>query len=65
MGDLRDALASANPAIPRRAFGIQTTRNGWLREVFVCYDTKVKPAACSTESFGASDREDLKVSDGR
>lgn len=65
VGDLRDALVAANPSVPRRAFGVQTTQSGWLREVHLCLTLKMKPVRCEGRSFGASDREDLKVSDGR
>jgi len=64
-GDLRDAFVAANPTLNRRAIGVKTAPGGWLREVGICYSTKLVAVACEGRSFGAGDRTAIRVSDAQ
>jgi ribonuclease T2 len=64
-GDLRAAFVAANPSLDRRAIGVKTAPGGWLREVAICYSTKLVPAPCQGRSFGAGDRVAIRISEGR
>ncbi|MBV1916723.1 MAG: ribonuclease T [Sphingomonadaceae bacterium] len=60
-GDLRDAFLAENPDWRREQIGIETSRNGWLRGVRLCYGRDFMPIRCPTRNFGARDKAALKI----
>lgn len=60
-GDLRREWAQANPDWPAAAIGIETGRNGWLRELRLCYSRAFLPSPCPRRGFGVPDRAPLKI----
>lgn len=61
VGDIRTALADANPRHPRDGIGIFVSERGWLREVRLCYDRRLRPAACDRRRHGAADETPLRI----
>ena len=59
--DLRSAFVTLNPGWRADAVGVQVNRNGWLREVQLCYDRKFLPTPCSRRTFGAGNKTKLKI----
>jgi ribonuclease T2 len=60
-GELRQAFATRNPQIPRRAIGILIGHDGWLREVRLCYSLRRQPSACPARTYGPADQVPLKI----
>ncbi|WP_428331907.1 ribonuclease T2 family protein [Novosphingobium sp.] len=58
-GDLRSAFAEANPLYPRAAIGVATGEGGSLQEVHVCFDRRLRPAACTER--GMADTAPLRI----
>lgn len=61
VGDLRSAFVIANPDWRREMIGVVLSRNGWLREVRLCYGRDFMPAACPRERLGPRDSAPLKI----
>jgi ribonuclease T2 len=61
VGDLREAFVVANPAWKREQVGVELSRNGWLRELRLCYRRNFMPTACNRRSFGPPDSAALKI----
>jgi ribonuclease T2 len=60
-GDLRRAFMTANQAWRADQIGIDMSRNGWLREVRLCYSKRFLPTRCDRRRLGASDTAPLKI----
>lgn len=60
VGDLRRAFVALNPGVPLAAIGVRTG-NGWLREVQLCYDRRLRPAACTAAKFGPGGNVPLNI----
>jgi ribonuclease T2 len=60
-GDLRRAFIVANPAWRADQVGVDLSRNGWLREVRLCYSKRFLPARCDRRRLGAADAAPLKI----
>lgn len=60
-GDLRRAIASANPGWRISQIALLTSRTGWLREVHLCYDRRFRPRDCPRGKLGPRDGEPLKI----
>jgi ribonuclease T2 len=60
-GDLRRAFVTANPAWRADQVGIDISRNGWLREVRLCYSKRFLPTGCDRRRMGAADTAQLKI----
>lgn len=60
-GALRQALAAANPGRPQASFGIRASRNGWLREVWLCLDRRFRSVRCPSRQAGPPDAAPLKI----
>lgn len=60
-GDLRKALVTLNPGWRADAIAIDSGRNGWLREVKLCYGRDFMPQACPRGQSGARDNAALKI----
>jgi ribonuclease T2 len=64
VGDLREAFALANPAWRRDQVGVVMSRNGWLRELRLCYGRDFMPRRCPRGALGPADAAPLKISRG-
>lgn len=60
-GDLRRAFVTANPAWRADQVGIDVSRNGWLREVRLCYSKRFLPTRCDRRRMAAADATPLKI----
>jgi ribonuclease T2 len=60
-GALRDAIARANPGLPREAVGLVPSDRGWLRELRICHNRQYRAVACRRDLFGPADRAGLKI----
>lgn len=60
-GALRRAFVTANPAWRADQVGIDISRNGWLREVRLCYSKRFLPTRCDRRHLGAIDTAPLKI----
>jgi len=61
VGDLRSAFVHANPGWRAASLAIDLSRNGWLRQVRLCYGRDFMPKACSHGRRGAPDTAALKI----
>jgi ribonuclease T2 len=60
-GDLRRALAEANPRWPASGIGIELNRRGWLEGVRFCYGLGYRPAACRRGELGPADNTRIAI----
>ena len=60
-GRLREAVAMANPGLPRGAIGVAMSQSGWLRELRICHNRQYRPVPCPRRQLGASDSVPLKI----
>lgn len=61
VGDLRRAFTLANRDWRPEQVGVVLGRNGWLREIRLCYGRDFMPQACPRSSFGPRDSTPLKI----
>lgn len=61
VGDLRQAFVMANPDWRANQVGVELSRNGWLRELRLCYGRDFMPRACPRGKLGATDNVPLKI----
>jgi ribonuclease T2 len=61
VGDFRKAFVAANPDWKVGQVGIVLSRNGWLKELRLCYDRRFMPAECDRRSFGPRDSLPIKI----
>ncbi len=61
VGDLREAFVIANPEWQREMVGVELSRNGWLRELRLCYGRDFMPRACQRGKLGPPDGAELKI----
>lgn len=61
VGDLREALVVANPDWKRAQIGVELSRNGWLRELRLCYGRDFMPQTCPRRALGPADSMPLKI----
>ncbi len=54
-GDLRKAIADANPRWKAAQIGVELNPRGWLEGVRLCYDREFRAAACPEWERGAED----------
>jgi len=64
-GQFRRAFMRLNPAWKGEMIGMTLSRNGWLREVRLCYGRDFMPAPCAWNARGAGDASALKIWRGR
>lgn len=60
-GDIRRALADANPGWTPQAIGVDLDRSGWLEELKLCYDRRFMPVRCDKTRLGAGDDAPAKI----
>lgn len=61
VGRFKDALAAANPGLPASAIRVTATREGWLDELWLCLDTRLRYEPCRAGSGGGPDASALKI----
>lgn len=61
VGRLREAVALANPGLPRSAIGVVTGERGWLRELRLCHNAQYRPAPCRRDRWGPGDGASLRI----
>ena len=61
VGEFRRAFVVANPDWRGKKVGIVLNRNGWLKELRLCYGRGFMPADCDRRSFSARDAAPLKI----
>jgi len=61
VGDLRRAFALANRDWKPEQVGLSLSRNGWLRELRLCYGRNFMPEKCPRGAFGPPDSAPLKI----
>jgi ribonuclease T2 len=61
VGDLREAFVLANPAWRGDRIGVVMSRNGWLRELRLCYGRDFMPRRCPRGALGPADTAPLKI----
>jgi len=61
VGDLREAVALANPGLPRAAIGVVLGERGWLRELRVCHNRQYRPTACRRDQWGPDDGAAMRI----
>lgn len=60
-GKLREAFVLRNPDWRADQIGINTSRNGWLRGIRLCYGKDFMPRTCTSASFGPANSAPLKI----
>jgi ribonuclease T2 len=60
-GQIRDAVVTANPQLPRQSLFVATNNKQWLTEVRVCLALDLTPQPCEAGDIGAPDRVPLRV----
>lgn len=61
VGEFRRAFVESNPDWRENQVGLVLSRNGWLREVRLCYGRDFRPAACDRRAHGPRDGASLKI----
>lgn len=61
VGDLRRTFVLANRDWKPEQVGVVLSRNGWLRELRLCYSRRFMPTACPRGSLGPPDSAPLKI----
>lgn len=64
-GQLATAIARANPGIAANAMRITATKDGWLDEVWLCLDTRMRYRACPSHQGGVKTAARVKIWRGR
>jgi ribonuclease T2 len=60
-GDIRRAIADANPGLRRAGIAVVLNPRGWLTDIRLCYDSRLRPAACDARRLGAADSQAAKI----
>lgn len=60
-GDIRGAMADANPGWEREHIGVKLNSRGWLQELRLCYNRSFRPTPCEKNRFGAADDNRAKI----
>ena len=61
VGDVRRAFSAANVRIPVDAIAVIQNRSGWLDEVRICLNLRLRAQACPIASRGAGDTARLRI----
>lgn len=60
-GMIRQAMVEAFPAFRPEMVGIRLNERGWLEEIRLCYNTRFRPARCSSAQLGARNATAAKI----
>lgn len=61
VADLQRAFARANRGMSADMLRVTTTRAGWLDEIWLCYDKRLRPARCPAHQGGAAPTARLRI----
>lgn len=61
VGAFARAMARANPGMPAEAIRVTVTRQGWLDELWLCLDLRLRYRRCRPDSGGAADATPLRI----
>lgn len=61
VGDLRAAVAAANPGLKRESVGVLVSGRGWLRELRICHNRQYRTVPCRRDALGPGDSRPLKI----
>ena len=64
-GQLAAAVARANPGLQANMMRITATRQGWLEEIWLCMDKKLRFATCPAHQGGLAPGAAIKIWRGR
>jgi ribonuclease T2 len=64
-GSISRAFAAANAGIKPVMLAVQTDRSGWLSEVRLCLDARMRPVSCPVGARGAGDGVRVRVRETR
>jgi ribonuclease T2 len=62
VGDFTRAFAGANPGLRENMIAVKTSRSGWLEEVRICLDRRMRRTRCPLWSRGAPPGDRLRIS---
>ncbi len=60
-GGLRAAFIEGNPGWRAAQIGLLVSDTGWLREIHLCYDRRLRATACPRAGMGPTDATPLKI----
>lgn len=60
-GEVREEFAQANRLWQPAAVGLVLNQRGWLQELRLCYDRRLRPAACDARRFGPADSAPVQI----
>lgn len=55
------AFAAANPGVDAKMLAVHTNRRGWLEDVRLCLDTRLKPRRCRPDRRAAGDADPIRI----
>jgi len=61
VGRFKAAFSAANPSVPASAIRVTAKRGGWLDELWLCLDTRLKYTRCKAGTGGAPDAAALRI----
>jgi ribonuclease T2 len=61
VGRFKERLAAVNRALPASAIRVTATRDGWLDELWLCLDTRLRYTACRAGTGGSPDAATLRI----
>jgi ribonuclease T2 len=61
VGTFKRAFAAANPGVSADMLAVQIGKSGWLQEVRICLDRRMKPTRCLSGQERARDRKLLRI----
>ena len=65
VADLQKAFARANRGMSADMLRVTTTRAGWLDEIWLCHDKRLRPARCPAHQGGAAPTARLRIEPAR
>lgn len=60
-GDVRQAFVEANPAFRADQVGLRLNQRGWLTEMRLCYDRRLRPTRCNEWQLGVADEAAVRI----
>ncbi len=60
-GDIRRAFVDANPAYPPESVSVRLNQRGWLSELRLCYNRRLRPVRCAPGQRGAADEAPARI----
>ncbi len=61
IGQFKARMAAANRGLPAASIRVTTTREGWLDELWLCLDTRLRYEPCKAGTGGGPDAALLKI----